>query len=362
MRASGDTAAVPTLSMTLSVSPKTAAAYTPVTWTGTLTPTNGPISNLYLTMGGFDYYQVSGTECTPVEFCQVDGQTHNPYWTFPVLTAKTVITTTWYPPPGLGRDPPPAYWDAAIQILSEGVSCQGTCPPVARLYGPTIKAAVSFTSNGPVLPGATLHVTVAVTSNAGPLGETLVNVHLPDGLADPTNVVPASSTVYPAPNRHIEDVVTFGTSTELTFDTVIGAAIGSNLQLTYEVTPIPDWDGRIHGTKTIHVGPTPTQTPRPPATTKPRSSTTPSVPSPTVAPSATDPGVASSSSSPSTTASDGPGSSSTPGADPAGPSAPAGTGVGVLSPGEGPSVVFLAAGIVVVVVVALGLRVRPGRR
>lgn len=259
-------AVAPSISMTLGVKPAIAVAGTETTWTGVITPTGNP-TNVSLRMETFDYYMGGASACTPVEFCSISSQTHEPTWVFPTLTTKQTITTTWTPPSGTGHDPPPTHWDITLDILTDGYGCTGTCPPRARLYGPTPKVTIAYTTTGVVMPGSVLHVIVTATSNAWPMGNANVTINLPAGLTEPTNLTPGSATAYPDPNLGAYDSISWTAPYVMTFDTTVTAALGANLKMTATAVPSALWNGTANGSKTVHVGPVPTATPKP--TTKP---------------------------------------------------------------------------------------------
>jgi hypothetical protein len=245
-------AAAPRVHLALSVSPSPSADGQEVVWTGTITPVGGTVATVSVHMEGL-WYQYSGGSsmivamgiCAP-DPCTVSSQSGNAYWTLTGVTAKRTIT---YTTPARAGTPIRLYVDG-------GAGCaDSSCPAAATIKVPTAAVSVAYSSSVyPVVPGATLHVTVTGTATAGPL-EADLQALLGPGLDAPTAISPVTAVFSPPPSDYIDDGVTLnaGTPQTLTFDTVVTAALGANVTITGNIFPI----GAAYASKAlmIHVGP-----------------------------------------------------------------------------------------------------------
>lgn len=259
-------AALPLISMTMSVSQSPAIDGTQVTWRSVVKPVRGTPTNLRLSMQS-QWFSLgngpSGGLCAPEAFCTTDGRTGNPTWVFPTLTAP--VTLTYETQSNSGAT-------TSLYIESEGTGCSGTCPATAIIKVPTTSVQVSYVPGStPILPGTTLHVTVKGTSTAGPM-DADVQGRLSAGLEAPTEIVPASAVYAPPPYNYIDDNVSLNRTATLKFDTVVTGAIGTTVSLTGSVFPVNSKYGNKSFTVKIKVGampPTPTPRPTSRATPKP---------------------------------------------------------------------------------------------
>lgn len=269
------------VTITLAGSPTVAPDGASITWTGTVTPLDGPMANVRIDMDSVtNTAGISPPTCDPIADCTVNSQSHRPSWTFPMITAKTIFHAFWRVP----EDPGP--WTGRILLNGPaGVICSSACVNQATVRGPTIKVAVAYSPAGAVLTGSTLHFSVTATSNVGPIQNLDLHVNLPTGLGPATNLNPSSATWAGPPYNYIDDGADFGTKDTLRFDAVVTAATGATLKLSSQLNAGYIWDtGSAKLITTIHVGPRATPTPRPTATPQPTptpGSTAPARPTPT---------------------------------------------------------------------------------
>ena len=245
-------ATTPKVHLTLSVASSPSVDGQQVVWTGTVTPVGGMVATVSVHMEGL-WYQYSGGSsmivamgiCAP-DPCTVDSHSGNAYWTLTGVSSKRTITYTT-----------PARAGTPIRLwVDGGAGCaDSSCPAAASIKVPTAAVSVAYTSSlYPVVPGATLHVTITGTATAGPL-EADLQALLGPGLDAPTAIDPVTALYSPPPSDYIDDGVTLsaGAPQTLTFDTVVTAALGANVTITGNIFPI----GAAYATKplVIHVGP-----------------------------------------------------------------------------------------------------------
>jgi hypothetical protein len=240
-------ASSPVVHLALSVAPNPSIDGQQVTWKGVVTPVGGTVATVSVHMEGAWFsigLGVSTGTCAPAASCHTDTSTGNAYWTLKAVSRATTITYTTQ-----------ARTGGTIRLYDDGgAGCDTSCPATASLRPPTGSVSVGYTASGyPVMPGTTLHVRVTGTTDKGPLEADLQGL-LGLGLADPTAIVPVGP-VYSLSYRYMDDAVTLqaGVLSVLTFDTVVTAAVGTDVTLTGNLFP----SGYTNRTSTIkvHVGP-----------------------------------------------------------------------------------------------------------
>lgn len=207
-------AASPLIAMTLTASPNPAAQGTTQTFTGTITPVSGTPTNVRVHMEATATF--SGGTCSPAAQCTV--ALSGPSWVFPTLTSKVTVT---YATAALGTAVVRFYDD------SLAVGCSGTCPPSVDTVPPTVTSWVTYESSTAIIAGASLHVTVHGSTDAGPVSGYL-SVDLPDGV-DPATSVSPGATYSPAPYHSVGGLATLNRAAQHSFDVVVNAADGSTL-------------------------------------------------------------------------------------------------------------------------------------
>jgi hypothetical protein len=224
-----------------------------VTWTGTITPVYGTVGQVRVYMAS-NWYQYSvGTSfmvavgtCEPADTCQADSQTGNAYWTLRNISKPVTITYTTQARTGV---PVHLY-------VQDDTPCYGTCPASAKVSPPTPEVSVAWSADAyPVMPGATLHVTLTGTTDAGPVDGDL-QARLSGGLGEPTGITPATALYAPPPYHYIDDGVTIlaGSPQVLAFDTVVTGAVGSSVTITGSIYTV-NAPSAVPVTATIRIGP-----------------------------------------------------------------------------------------------------------
>jgi hypothetical protein len=86
---------------------------------------------------------------------------------------------------------------------------------------------VTYESNAPIIAGASLHVTVHASADAGPITGDL-SIALPDGVNAATNVSPGA-TYSPQPYHSVSGLATLNRAAQYSFDVAVNASNGSML-------------------------------------------------------------------------------------------------------------------------------------
>lgn len=257
--------AAASVAMALSVQP-TLVGQTgtpPTTWTITVTPTGGTVTNLHVSLRvGNGSGAVSG--CDPA--CSISDRTSTATW-YPVPDFSTPIQFFGYSYAGGS--------DITGTVTAGNVPCS-PCSANATQYGPDGSLVVQANPANP-LTGSVLHVTLRATMNQ-PLDFSIAT-HLIGGMDEPTNISPQP--FYSAPGV-LEWSFSAQTQVTISYDTVVLAAAGTQLFIHSGITG----DGLMNIPATdlyVTVGTVATATPLP--TSGPKA--TPQVTATPVAPNAT---------------------------------------------------------------------------
>lgn len=228
------------VTMAISQSPAIVPDGAPVTYTGTVTRKSGTPTNvsfgMQATNGNF-----SGGDCEPASHCAGG---FDPSWTYATLSSK--VTVTFTTTARIGRK-------VTFFLLGGNAGCSGTCPPSVTSRGPTITTAASWTSDGQVVAGATLHVSVRAATNAGPIQGDL-HVGLPSGVDPPTNL-PDGASYAPSPYHYIDNVVDLANAASYSFDVVVTAPSPTTLSFAIDFFPTNSANGNAESILAVKVGP-----------------------------------------------------------------------------------------------------------
>lgn len=261
----------PYLRTTTVASAPIAAPGTPETFSGTLTPVGGTFYSVSVqirTYASFD--DRGGPFCVPAS-CIVDDFRDTVRWDFPVVDQPISMSVDTFAAPGKAVGFAVTYCDPNDCLVQNSS---------VTVQSPTVSVDIARSPTGTVMPGDTLHFTVSGSANAGPVGGDL-QAKLSDGLADPTNV--GCGTWSPAPYRYVDCNTSLDLTQTYSFDTQVTAALGSDVTAQVNFYPAFGVNGTLTKTLVIHVGASPTPTPRPTAAPTAR----PPTPAPATPPPAT---------------------------------------------------------------------------